>query len=111
VLEQAGFAVPAQAASTLGGVQSITKSGERVTVDLGAQMELKVRGDTPVRIGPEITFALQDLADGMALADIAGVAVHKFMWIDLQKVQFRETAGRRTVRVDTNFGGKEFVLP
>ena len=45
------------------------------------------------------------------MADISGVSVNKFVWIDVQRAQFHESGGRRTVRVDTNFGGREFVLP
>ena len=43
--------------------------------------------------------------------DITGVAVNKFVWIDIQRLQYHDNAGKRSVRVETNFGGKEFQLP
>jgi hypothetical protein len=73
-------------------------------------MQPEVRG-TALRLGPAITFAVQNFPDGMAMADIAGVSVNKFVWIDVQRVQYHSTPGKRSVRVDTNFGGKEFALP
>jgi hypothetical protein len=110
-LTQSGFALPVEAAEVLGTVRSITEDEDRVAVDFGAQVERTLRGKLPVRLGPAITCVVQDVSDGIVLGDIAGLAVKKFTWIDIQKAAFREVDGRRTVRVDTNFGGKEFVLP
>jgi hypothetical protein len=110
-VRQSAFPLPAEAVDALKAVQSISRDGDRVTIDFGARVERTVRGDTPVRLGPAITFAVENFSDGMALANIAGVTVKKFVWIEIQRVHFREAGGRRSVRVDTNFGGKEFTLP
>jgi hypothetical protein len=109
-LAQLGIAVPPEAGDMLRAVQSIIKDGDLVEVQLASQVQSVVRG-TPLRLGPAITFAVQNFPDGMAMADLTGVSVNKFMWIDIQRVQFHETEGRRSVRVDTSLGGKEFVLP
>jgi hypothetical protein len=108
-IAQSGFSLPVEAGDILGAVACITKSGEQVKVELNSQVETVTMG-TPIRLGPEVTHLLQYFPDGMALADITGVAVNKFMWLDIQRVQFRDGAGRWTMRVDTNFGGQEFPL-
>jgi len=114
VLEQglvaAGIPVPREAQEILDGVETVTKNGDQVEIQLTEQMQPVMRG-TPLRLGPAITFAVQNFPDGMAMADIAGVQVNKFMWITVQRVQYHQTGGKRSVRVDTNFGGKEFALP
>jgi hypothetical protein len=109
-LKESGIPLPAEAGEILGGVQSMEKSGDQVKLTLGAQLQPVVKG-TQLRLGPTIAFALQKFPDGIGLADISGIQVNKFMWIDIQRLQFHENAGKRTVRVDTNFGGKEFDLP
>ena len=109
-LAQSGVAVPREAQEIFRGVQSVSKNGDQVQVQLMSQMQPLVRG-TQLRLGPTISFAVQNFPDGMAMADISGIAVNKFVWIDVQRVQYHNTAGKRSVRVDTNFGGKEFALP
>ncbi len=86
------------------------KKGDQVKIDFGSQLQPVVKG-TQLRLGPTITTALQKFPDGIALADITGISVNKFVWIDVQRVQFNDNEGKRSVRVDTNFGGKEFKLP
>jgi hypothetical protein len=109
-LTESGIAIPREAQEIFRGVQSVSKDGDQVKVQLVSQMQPEVRG-TALRLGPAITFAVQNFPDGMAMADIAGVSVNKFVWIDVQRVQYHNTPEKRSVRVDTNFGGKEFALP
>jgi hypothetical protein len=109
-LKESGIPLPAEAGEILGGIESMEKNGDQVKLTLGAQLQPVVKG-TQLRLGPEIAFALQKFPDGMALADITGIQVNKFVWIDIQRLQFHDNAGKRSVRVDTNFGGKEFDLP
>jgi hypothetical protein len=109
-LAQSGIALPPEAQPIFRGVQSISKNGEQVQIQLVSRLEPEIRG-TPTRLGPTISFAVQNFPDGMAIADITGITVNKFMWISVQRVQYHNTPGRRSVRVDTNFGGKKFPLP
>ncbi len=109
-LRESGIPLPAEASDILGNVQTIQKNDDVVQLNFGSQLQPVVRG-TQLRLGPAITFALQKFPDGIALADIRGIAVNKFFWIDVQRVQFHETNGQRSVRVDTSMGGKEFRLP
>lgn len=109
-LQESGIPLPAEAKEVLGGIQTIEKDGEKLQLTMASQLQPVVQG-TQLRLGPTIAAVLQNFPDGVALAEIRGVAVNKFVWIDIQRVQFHDTAGKRSVRVDTNFGGKEFELP
>jgi hypothetical protein len=109
-LEESSIPMPADAKEILGTVQSLSKKGDQVQLAFGSQLSPVVKG-TQLRLGPTISATLQKFPDGLALADISGISVNKFVWIDVQRVQFHETDGKRSVRVDTNFGGKEFKLP
>jgi len=109
-LQESGIPLPAEAKDILGTVQSMDKNGDQVQLTFGSQLSPVVKG-TQLRLGPMIAATLQKFPDGMALADITGISLNKFVWIDVKRVQFHETDGKRSVRVDTNFGGKEFKLP
>ncbi len=109
-LGESGIPLPADAKEILGTVQSMSKKGDQVQLTLGSQLSPVVKG-TQLRLGPTIAATLQKFPDGVALADISGISVNKFVWIDVQRMQFHENDGKRSVRVDTNFGGKEFKLP
>jgi hypothetical protein len=108
-LAQSGVAVPGEALEIFRSVQSMSKNGDQVRIQLVSQLQPQVRG-TQLRLGPSIGFTVQNFPDGMAMADITGIAVNKFVWIDVQRVQYHNTPGKRAVRVDTNFGSKEFAL-
>jgi hypothetical protein len=109
-LKSSKIPLPSDAGEILGKVQSMEKDGDSVKLVFDAQLEPVVKG-TQLRLGPTIAATLQKFPDGVALADITGIQVNKFVWIDIQRVQFRENDGKRSVKVDTNFGGKEFKLP
>lgn len=109
-LMESGIPLPTEATNLLGGMQAIEREGDKVQIALGSQLQPVLHG-TQLRLGPTIAFALQKFPDGAALADLTGIQVNKFVWIDIQRVQFHDREGKRSVRVDTNFGGKEFDLP
>jgi hypothetical protein len=109
-LNESGIPLPVEAKDILGSIQSMGKSGDQLKIDFGSQIQPVVKG-TQLRLGPAIAATLQKFPDGIALADITGISVNKFVWIDVQRVQFHDDDGKRSVRVDTNFGGKEFKLP
>ncbi len=109
-LQESGIALPAEALDILAGVMTIEKSGDQLQLVLRSMLQPTVRG-TELRLGPTVSAVIQKFPDGAALAEITGIAVNKFVWIDIQRLQFHDNAGKRSVRVDTNFGGKEFVLP
>jgi hypothetical protein len=109
-LAKGGISVPAEANGILSKVDKLTKDGDTVTLALKEQLRPTVRG-AGLKLGPEIKFAVQNFPDGVALADISGIEVNKFIWIVVQRVQFHESGGKRRVRVDTNMGGKDFDLP
>lgn len=109
-LKESGVPLPEEASSVLKGVQAIEKNGDELKLALGTQLQPEVRG-VQVKLGPTITCTLQIFPDGIALVGINGISVNQFIWIDVQRVQFKENDGKRSVRVDTNYGGKEFKLP
>lgn len=109
-LRDSGIPLPPEAREILEGVTSIEKKGDKVQLVMNAQLQPTVR-DTQLRLGPTVSAVIQKFPDGVALAEISGIAVNKFVWIDIQRVQFHDSGGKRSVRVDTNFGGKEFDLP
>jgi hypothetical protein len=110
-LHESGIPLPAEAKDILDGITTIEKNGDLVRiVVMNSQLQPTVRG-TQLRLGPTIAAVIQKFPDGVALANITGIAVNKFVWIDVQRLQYHDNAGKRSVRVDTNFGGKEFDLP
>ena len=109
-LQESGIPVPAEAKDILGGITTLEKNGDQLLLGLSSQLQPTVRG-TQLRLGPTVAAVIQKFPDGVALADITGIAVNKLVWIDIQRLQFHDTAGKRSIRVDTNFGGKEFPLP
>ena len=109
-LHESGFPLPAEAKDILAGITKIEKDGDKLQLVMGSQLQPTVRG-TQLRLGPTVSAVIQKFPDGAALAEISGISVNKFVWIDIQRLQFHDNAGKRSVRVDTNFGGKEFDLP
>lgn len=109
-LLEAGIPVGEEAKGILGGISTIEKNGDKLQLVMISQLQPTVSG-TQLRLGPTVTTVIQKFPDGVALADITGVAVNKFVWIDIQRLQYHDNEGKRAVRVDTNFGGKEFQLP
>lgn len=109
-LQESGIALAAEAKDILAEILMIEKSGDQLQLVLRSTLQPTVRG-TELRLGPTVSAVIQRFPDGTALAAITGIAVNKFIWIDIQRLQFHDNAGKRSVRVDTNFGGKEFVLP
>jgi hypothetical protein len=109
-LKESKVPLPKEAAEILGSVQTLEKDGDDVKLVFAEQLQPVVRG-TQLRLGPTIAATLQKFPDGVALAEITGISVNKFVWIDVQRVQFHDNDGKRSVKVDTNFGGKEFKLP
>jgi hypothetical protein len=109
-LRESGIALPVEATEILGNVQTLEKNGEDVKLVLKSELQPEVRG-VKLKLGPTISGVIQKFPDGVALVGISGVSVNQFIWIDIQRVQFKDHAGKRSVRVDTNFGGKEIPLP
>lgn len=109
-LQEAGIPLGEDTQALLGGIQSLEKSGDSLKLVLNSELQPTVR-DMKMKLGPTIACAIQKFPDGVALVGISGVSVNQFIWIDIQRVHFKDAEGKRTVRVDTNFGGKEFQLP
>ncbi len=109
-LQESGIALALEAQNILAGIMTIEKSGDQLQLVLRSTLQPTVRG-TELRLGPTVSAVIQKFPDGTALAEITGIAVNKFIWIEIQRLQFHDNAGKRSVRVDTNFGGREFVLP
>ncbi len=109
-LQDSGIPLGAETQTILGGIQAMEKSGDNLRFVLHTELQPTVR-DMKMKLGPTIACAIQKFPDGIALVGISGVSVNQFIWIDIQRLQFKENEGKRSVRVDTNFGGKEFQLP
>lgn len=109
-LLQAGLGLPGDATNIFGAIQTLDKTGDDVKLTLTSELQPEVRG-IKLKLGPTITGAIQKFPDGIALTGINGISVNQFIWIDIQRLQFKDSGGKRSVKVDTNFGGKEFNLP
>ena len=109
-LQESGIPLTPEVNSILGGIQSLEKNGDQLKLMLSAELQPTVR-DMKVKLEPTISCAVQEFPDGIALVGISGVSVNQFIWIDIQRLHFKEIEGKRSVRVDTNYGGKEFQLP
>ena len=109
-MQESGLPLPTEAVGIFGAIQTLEKNGDDVKLTLTSELQPEVRG-IKLKLGPVISGAIQKFPDGFALAGIDGVSVNQFIWIDIQRVQFKDNAGKRSVKVDTNFGGKEFQLP
>lgn len=109
-LQESAVPLPAEAAGIFGAIQTLEKNGDDVKLTLASELQPEVRG-IKLKLGPAITGSIQKFPDGFALAGMNGVSVNQFIWIDIQRVQFKDSGGKRSVKVDTNFGGKEFQLP
>ena len=108
-LLQSGIGLPAETKDILGNIQTLEKNGEDVKLALTSELQPEVRG-IKLKLGPTITGTLEKFPDGIALGGINGISVNQFIWIDIQRLQFKDSGGKRSVKVDTNFGGKEFNL-
>ena len=109
-LRESGIPLPSEAKEILEGITTIKKNGDAIQLVMKEQLQPTVRG-TQLRLGPTVSAVIQKFPDGAALAEISGISVNKFVWIDIQRLQFHDAGGKRSVRVDTNFGGREFELP
>ena len=109
-LQESGIPLGVETQAILGGIQAVEKNGDNLRLVLNSELQPTVR-DMPMKLGPTIACAIQNFPDGMSLVGISGVSVNQFIWIDIQRLHFKENEGKRSVRVDTNFGGKEFQLP
>jgi hypothetical protein len=109
-LQESGVPLPAESKDIFGAIQTLEKNGDDVKLTLTSELQPEMRG-IKLKLGPVIAGSIQKFPDGFALVGINGVSVNQFMWIDIQRVQFKDNSGKRSVKVDTNFGGKEFQLP
>ena len=109
-LQESGIPLSAETMGILGGIQSLEKNGDQLKLMLNAELQPTVR-DMKVKLGPTISCAVQNFPDGVAFVGISGISVNQFIWIDIQRLHFKEIEGKRSVKVDTNYGGKEFQLP
>ena len=109
-LQESGIPLTAEVNSILGSIQSLEKNGDQLKLVLSAELQPTVR-DMKVKLGSTISCVVQKFPDGIALVGISGVSVNQFIWIDIQRLHFKEIEGKRSVKVDTNYGGKEFQLP
>ena len=109
-LQESGIPLSPEIGGILASIQTLEKTGDALKLKLTSELQPEVRG-IKLKLGPTIDGTIQRFPDGVALGAISGVSVNQFIWIDIQRLQFKEIEGRRSVRVDTNFGGKEFQLP
>src|SRR5436305_7519284 len=94
-------------AAIVAAVHKIAKKGSNVTVSLAREMETNVRG-TRIKLQPVITFTAPTENGLPAITDIRGVAVHKFLWLDLKQVAIRQDQEVKIVRVVTSGGTRDF---
>ena len=107
-LSQASLALEGPLADVLAGVGSVTKTGSLITLVNNQELCPVLQGNT-LRLKQTVTFEV-GLDGGPSLTNIAGVAVHKVFWIDIQQVQLRQQDGQKIVRVVTGHGTRDLPL-
>jgi len=107
-LAQASLALDGPLAATLAAVGTITKTGSLVTLVNNQELRPVLRGNT-LRLKPTVTFQV-GLDGDLSLNNIAGLAVHEVIWIDIHQVQLRQQDGLRIVHVVTAHGTRDFPL-
>jgi hypothetical protein len=109
-LQESEVRLSDDAKNILAGIQSLEKQGDQLKLTLSGELQPTVR-EMKIKLAPTISCAIQKFPDGIALVGISGVSVNQFIWIDIQRLHFKENEGKRSIKVDTNYGGKEFNLP
>ena len=97
-------------ASIVSGVQDISKSQNKVVVTRPQQLEANVSG-TRIRLQEIITFTFIMDNSSPRIADIEGVAAHKFIWLDIEQLELIHDSQQKVLRVVTSGGSRDFVLP
>jgi len=107
-LSTSGVPLAGPLATVADAVQCVTKVGGLVTLTNSQEVQVEING-TKVRLKKEVSFEVAQ-GEEPALSNINGVAVHKFLWIDIHSVQLNEDKGKKTVVVATSAGTKEFAV-
>jgi hypothetical protein len=106
---QASLSLEGPLAAALAAVESITKTGSLVTFVNNQELRPVLQGNT-LRLKQTVTFEIVLDGGDLSLSNIAGVAVHKVFWIDIQQVQLRQQDGQKIVHVVTGHGTRDFPL-
>ena len=104
-LKESGIPLPKEAGEILGGIQSMEKNGDQVKLTLGAQLQPVVKG-TQLLDWFWRLLSRGKVSRWHGAGGYHRIQVNKSVWIDIQRLQFHDNAGKRSVRVDTNFGGR-----
>jgi len=108
-LSQASLALEGPLADVLAGVGSVTKTGSLITLVNNQELCPVLQGNT-LRLKQTVTFEVGLDGGGPSLSNIAGLAVQKVFWIDIQQVKLRQQDGQKIVHVVTGHGTRDFPL-
>lgn len=95
--------------SSLDRIQSVSKIGNEIKISSTEATELLIE-DTLLRLLPEVTFVVTTDQTPPACTDIKGIAVHKFVWLDIQTVQVKTIAQQTVLHVVTPAGSRDIAL-
>jgi hypothetical protein len=107
-LSDAAVPLAGQLAAVMDAIQSVTKTGNLVTLTNSQDVQIEING-TQARLKNEVSFEVTQ-GDTPTLSNIKGVAVHKMFWIDIHSIQLRQDQGKKIVSVATSAGTKEFPV-
>lgn len=93
----------------MGAVQNVAKAGVLITLTNSQDVQTVLNG-TQVRLKSEVRFDMAEENGLPALSNMAGVAVHKFIWLDIQSIQLKENQGQKVVRVVTSAGTRDIPV-
>jgi hypothetical protein len=108
-LSQASLSLGGTLADLLPAVGSVTKTGNVITLANNQELHPVLQGIT-LRLKQTVTFQVCSDGDNPSLSNIAGVAVHKVFWIEIEQVQLRQQAGQKVLHVVTGEGSRDFPL-
>ena len=108
-LSQASLSLVEPLAGVLAAVESISKTGNLITLVNNQELQPVLQGNT-LRLKQTVTFQVGLNGGNPSISDITGVAVHKVFWIDIQQVQLRQQGGQKIVHVVTGHGTRDIPL-
>lgn len=96
-------------ASVLAALENITKAGKTISLANSQELHPVLQGNT-LRLKQTVNFQVGLDDSDLSLTGIAGVAVHKIFWIDIQELHVRQQDGKRILHIVTAHGTRDVTL-
>jgi hypothetical protein len=108
-LSNSGVQVDPALTPLLTSIQNISKTGNHVSITLNQDTELSLN-NTRIKFARDTSFDVSDDAISPALNNIVGLAGHKIVWVNVQRIQLTQNQGRWSVSVKTALKTIDFDL-